>query len=164
MNNHEINYILSRHPATRSVFAGVFAKDTLSQRPRTRTPAAYVVNTAAASSNGEHWICIYVPSSGPAEYFDSYALTASKEFVKFMGGFYRKNVIPLQNIFTTVCGQYCIYYICMRYVYHKSMDEILAQLSEERALDSDEYANKFVELFFGRDLDVQDIDFIIESL
>lgn len=163
MNNREIEFLLTRNPATRSVFAGVFARNTLPGKPRARKPYAYIVNTANAETSGEHWICIYHPVVGIPEYFDSYGMDAPKIFELFMSNRYKKSVVRLQHQLTTVCGQYCLYYICMRSVYHKSMDEILGILYGERKLNSDVYVNHFVEEFFLGDFDVQDLDFMINA-
>lgn len=161
MNNHEIEKLFKTHPNLSSVYAGVFAKDLIPDKIRNRLPAAYIINTGNSSSPGEHWICIYAPLRGYIEYFDSYALRVPNVFKTFMNYCYRRSNISVQGIVSTVCGQYCLYYICMRYVFHKSMKDIIIHL-DSLGDRSDEHVNSFVEMFFSLDLDVIDEQFLKE--
>lgn len=161
MNNLEIDYMMQKHPLLRNVFAGVFAIDTLPAVPRKIRPAAYIVNTDKSYQSGEHWICVYFPISSSAEYFDSFGMEANLIFEQFMGGVYRKHETFLQNPLSTVCGQYCIAYIFMRYVCRKTMEDII--LFFHRMYDSDKIINTFVEQILGTDLEVYDISFLREQ-
>lgn len=162
MNNLQIEYLMRKHPIARNVFAGVYALDTLPLVPRKLRPAAYIVNTENSYLGGEHWIAIYMPITEPPEYFDSFGMNAHPIFERFMGNMYRKHYSYLQNPISTVCGQYCIAYIFMRYVCRKTMDDIITFF--ERESDADHFINSFVERVLGTDLDIYDINFLRREL
>lgn len=168
MNNVEIFEMMKTHPYTRLVFAGVFARDTLPIEPRSRRPAAYIVNTADSYSLGEHWVCIYIPSVGPKEYFDSFGqiLSIDPIFEQFMNYDYIKNCVVLQNMLTTVCGQYCLYYISMRFMFRERMNDVILNLLDcKRAnVNIDAMINQFCREMFARNLTVVDVGFIHERL
>lgn len=163
MNNHEIASMMLLHPRTRLVFDGVYAADNLPRKPRDRKPCAYILNTAPSSSMGEHWVSAYFPPRGHPEYFDSFAMSVPDRFQRFLGNTFWKSNVPVQNVLTTACGQFCIFFICMRYIYQRSMETIITYLSEQDGWRADEFVNMFVERFFSVDLEVQDTDFIMEQ-
>lgn len=163
MNNKQITKLMQSHVATRTVLTGVYAKDTLPEEPVKHRPAAYIVNTDVSTSSGEHWISIYFPKNGPTEYFDSFGIEPCKRFEMFMKSNYKHSISVLQNPLTTTCGQYCIFFIYMRYVCGVSMEDIISQLLT-RISDIDNYVNSFIEHIFGENLDVIDVKFIQKHL
>lgn len=164
MNNLEISDLIVRHPEMRIPFAGVYALDTLPIKPEERRPLAYIVNTAPSYTRGEHWICMYFPVNDFPEFFDSYAFSPHPEFVAFMGGHYRKSNTWLQGFLSTVCGQYCIFYIYMRYILGMNVNDILAFLHGKGRFRADEYVNRFIEAVFRTDLDVVNISFLMDQI
>ena len=181
MNNWEISTLMRTHPSTRSMFGGVYAKNTLPSVARDRKPVGYIVNTEEDWKMGEHWICLYFPLNGLPEYFDSFNFKPLAEFEFILGNTYRlphSRIPSLQNYNTTVCGQYCLYYLCMRYVFNFSMDDILRELlylkmyeedvgvltSGKLLTVTDLYVNKFVERYFGVEYDVFDERFLLDRL
>ena len=66
---------------------------------------------------GPHWIAIYFNEQMKGEYFHSYGkdpIHYNKHFLDFMNRNaveWEHNKTQLQSAFSTVCGQYCIYFL-----------------------------------------------------
>ena len=110
MNSEQLISILKQDPYTASIFRGVYP---INRLPPIRN-GIYVINTAPDTHPGLHWVALFVTDNS-IEYFDSYGgdpPTALHRWGK------RKqwitNPIPLQNPLTSVCGQYCLYYLLYR--------------------------------------------------
>lgn len=118
MNTLEIWNALSSNIHTKKYFKGVFSLDRIPKFIKNK-PALLVVNIDKSNKPGSHWVAIYLPLKGNAEYFDSYGIKPMHdEFIKF---FKRQkfvkilyNKIQLQNYFSTVCGQYCCVFLLQR--------------------------------------------------
>ena len=110
MNSQQLITILKRDRYTAPFFRGVF--------PINRLPpiqeGLYVVNTAPHTHPGLHWIALFVKND-TIEY-----LTVMEEILHPRcddGGKNKRwmsNPIPLQSPLTSVCGQYCVYYLLHR--------------------------------------------------
>ena len=100
-------------------FRGVFAADRLPKRVSTY-PSAYIVNTDPASKPGTHWVAFYFPNKDHGEFFDSYGQTPGfyhRGFENFLNkNSYRwtYNHTTLQSLNSSVCGQYCLWYLLHR--------------------------------------------------
>lgn len=166
MNNLQIESLMRRHAATRRIFVGVYAADTLPPRPRKIRPCAYIVNTDPQKLPGTHWICCYFPKAGfEAEYFDSYGqppVESIRFFLESQSGSFKSSSIKLQNFFSTVCAQYCIYFVMQR-IADKSFASIVSGLERLSASVSDKYVNAFVEVSFGQNLPVYDTAFLLRQ-
>ena len=69
-------------------------------------------------------------------------------FAQFVGGEYRRYVSVLtQGLFSSVCGQYCIFYMCLRAKGHSIYD--IVQVLDIQGEDSDRFVTCFVKLFYG---------------
>jgi len=112
MNGAEIYSILKAYLSPKCYFAGVFARDCLPSFNFSRYPACLVSNTDVSGQKGQHWVSFYFPSPGYIEYFDSYALPP------FAYGFSLtpriQNSVSFQDYNSSVCGQYCIFFLIMR--------------------------------------------------
>ena len=114
MDNVQLTHILNDIPE----FRGVYAKDTLPSNV-TNYPAAFIVNSARAGGNGEHWLAAYFDREGNGDFFDSYGYSPARYGVeRFIQSNNRRaytyNKKPLQSALTLVCGAYCVYYIMMK--------------------------------------------------
>ena len=117
MNGREIVHKLSQYPATRGLFKGVFSSDLL---PRSKkTPFCFIANTEPHDDPGEHWVAFFVFATH-IEFFDSYGRAPNnpmfpKSFSRYVAN---KNCVYnarlLEGFFSKTCGQFCIFYICMR--------------------------------------------------
>lgn len=133
MNNLEIDGILRRDRYTKAYFRGVFSRNTLPQRqPSGRR--AYVCNTDRDDAPGEHWVAMYIDSGDNGFYFDPYGIyPLHNEFSEFMNKNTRCwifNDKRVQGSHSTVCGQYCVYFI-LQSLRGKSMETIVAQFNKD---------------------------------
>lgn len=116
MDTLEIGTVLQTDPYTKCIFGGVYAADRLPVK--VSRPSLFVANSHRASKPGEHWLAIYFPNQGPAEYFDSYGM---RPFVRDHLNFIERNSVRwvyndqmLQAWDSNVCGQYCVMYALFR--------------------------------------------------
>jgi hypothetical protein len=143
MNNVQISHLLTSHNLTKHLFKGVFAADTL---PKTcsNKPSAYIVNFDKQKDPGTHWVAIYMPRKGISEYFDSYGFKPHlKSILLMIGKIYKYNTLFLQHPFSTVCGQYAIYFILQR-AYGYDFEQLMKVFSHN-SLENDAYVNSYIE-------------------
>ena len=102
-------------------FYGVYAQD---QLPVTDSrPFALIVNSDPIHLSGTHWLGIYLAKGRPGEYFDSFGYPPDKIVEMYLnkqsphGWVY--NTRPVQGLFSTLCGAYCVQYLEAR---HESKD------------------------------------------
>ena len=122
MNAFKLAQVLTKDPFTKGSFAGVYASDQFSSIEINEDPTSLVVNTDPMELPGTHWIVIYINKQMKGEFFDSYEkhlIHYNKYFLDFMNRNaveWEHNKIQLQSAFSTVCGQYCIYFLyhCFR--------------------------------------------------
>jgi len=94
---------------------GVFSKDKL---PYHRKDGAYVVNMQddldinGSLNQGSHWVCFYIWKK-QACYFDSFGIIAPRQIQEFLKPYrpYPYNIQQIQDIKTTSCGWYCIFFL-----------------------------------------------------
>ena len=97
-------------------FKGVYPCDELPYN--SELPLNIIVNTDPSNRPGQHWVCVCIEKSGKGEYFDSFGLPPFKEeifnFLELKSKRWSFNRIPLQNIASVTCGNYCVLYIIYR--------------------------------------------------
>ena len=128
MDTREISDILKRNRFTKPLnFRGVFACDQLRKECMPR-PSALVINKDPANKPAQHWVAMYITQDGVREYFDSCGQLPTLPQIQH---FLRKNVKyviynkrHLQGTFSTVCGQYVIFFLLHR-CRGLSMDKII---------------------------------------
>ena len=109
-----------------------------------------MVNTDQMELHGTHWIAIYFNEQIKGEFFDFYRkhpIHYNKHFLDFLNinviGL-EHNKIQLQSAFSTVCGQYCVYFL-----YHhcrkNSMSSIVNSFVNDK-LRNDQLVYGFVRL------------------
>lgn len=117
---------------------GVFACDQLpvDVGDIVKRPAFYISNTEPQTSAGRHWISIYVPTRGPLEFFDSFAMRPrNRYFTAFLrlhgeGKKYIYNTKRLQGDFSATCGYYSLLYLRAR-CRGQSMRSFVSQFSDK---------------------------------
>ena len=133
MIGSQIYTILSSNFVTKKKFKGIYSSNNLPSLQGIDYPAAFVVNTDETSKPGEHWVAFFFKSENAIpEYFDSFGLPPLKpgfiSFLKQKRAKYRYSTKTLQNLFSSACGEYTIYYI-----FHKclgwSLRKILSKFS-----------------------------------
>lgn len=153
MNTLQIEEILRKHQITRSCFIGCFAADEISSdkflNKMIKYPFSFIVNTDVASMPGEHWVAFYIRSPNIVEYFDSLAGIPNNHMGQFLGKFNKiiKNEYNLQNPFTNVCGQFCIYFIIKRCSgqHFKHIIKFLYKMK-----NPDKYVHNFVNMLLSK--------------
>ena len=97
-------------------FKGVYPCDQLPYS--CELPLNIIVNTDPSNMPGQHWVCICIDKRGKGEYFDSFGLPPFKEeisnFLEYRCFMWSYNRIPIQNIASITCGNYCVLYIIYR--------------------------------------------------
>lgn len=116
MSTTELNSILSNCRFTRDSFIGTFPSDVCPEVVFKR-PLSIVWNTALSDSPGDHWVACYFSKNGIAYYFDSGGTTCPpnicahiKKFTPRMTHVFSR---PIQHVFSSVCGHYCIFFLIM---------------------------------------------------
>ena len=107
MNTLQINSCMQ----TSHSFVGTFSADHLPDDSQLIKPYSFIANTDPSYLPGSHWVAFYVTKKC-IEIFDSYGRELCKLFKKFVDGkLHYCNDKQVQQIGTSVCGHYCIYYI-----------------------------------------------------
>ena len=118
MNTSQILRVLTEDANLRKNYFGVYALDKIPTKPP--LPCFLVVNTDPSYAPGQHWVAIHINSYGYGEWFDSYGLSPSFYNAKFETYLKRNTThfeypqIQLQELSSTVCGVYCIYFLTLR--------------------------------------------------
>lgn len=140
MNTGQLERVLASDPFTRRVVSGVYARDHLpsipvprqGRRTRVAEPWACIINTDTCLRPGEHWVAVFVDVNHPharrGEYFDSYGMAPQHDdvitWLNRITDHWTWNDRRLQSLDTSVCGQYCVYYLTQR-ARGRSMDAIV---------------------------------------
>lgn len=111
MNAYQLQKILERIVSAPCRFIGVFPKDTL-PRYMTRYPCCYVANTDISSGPGQHWVAVWYNSPSSCEFFDSYGMPPEAYGFSILCTNY--NHKALQSNSSTVCGQFCLFFLYSR--------------------------------------------------
>ena len=120
MNTFQLAQVLTKDPFVKGSFAGVYACDHLSYIEINKYPKSFLVNTDPMELPGTHWITTSFNEQMKEEFFDSYGkhlVNYNKHFSDLINRNaveWGHNKIQLQSAFSTVCGQYCIYFLYHR--------------------------------------------------
>ena len=101
-----------------------------------------VANTDPSHQPGSHWVCIYVPTRAPAEYFDSTGHPPPPVFEDYLtrrSSKYKRNFVRVQDYGTDTCGEFCVYYVDRRrrgWSFQKIMDSFTQDLTLNEMLVS----------------------------
>jgi len=115
MNSKEILDALQSHHVTQEIFVGVYAADQIAETFG-KIPSACIVNTDPSSKPGQHWVAIFQDQTDTVEFFDSYG--KQPDFFLFTNFPRCSRIIKqnsvLQSNITSVCGQYCMFFLFKR--------------------------------------------------
>ena len=150
MDTGQIRAVLSR--ALGESFAGVYPRDLIPSQLKPYEKAI-VVNTDPHDRPGKHWVCLYV-NSPFVEYFDSYGMPPlHREIVRFMAEHATRemsNPYRYQDWNTSVCGQYCVYYLLQRHKRKKTVREWLLPFPETTPAHRDRYVARWFDQTFHK--------------
>ena len=148
MDTIDLTLILTRlFTNSQTNFLGVVASD---RKPSLRSvttfaPCCYVLNIDPKSEPGTHWVAIYHPTPQHVEFFDSYGSHPSDYGIYFDASLQLHfNNIKFQTLVSSVCGQYCIYFLSLRSHGH-SFQNIQKHLSQISHFKSDQLVYSFVQ-------------------
>ncbi len=164
MNTKEIQRALTIPGITGCTkFLGVFAADQLPSRVSLSSfPCCLVANTDISRGMGEHWTAFHFPSPKWLEFFDSYGQhpTSHEHFSKFVSqwdtSYIKWNKIELQCGISSVCGQYCIFFLILRTAHNVPMYKIATTLRSLPLMQSDGMVAVFVDRLLKIDKPVFD--------
>lgn len=112
-----------------SNFVGVFAADELANVPTKKKEFGFIMNTKPRKvSRGGHWVAVYIDAdrSMSCEYYDSFAKSPSKQFMKDIKKIidklkldvylkFKANKIKDQNAKTQNCGWFAMQFLLNRF-------------------------------------------------
>ena len=117
MNTIQLIALLKRDKYTRKTFCGVIPINHLPLK-KIHRKCSFIVNTDESSLPGTHWFAIYIPKTGPIEYFDSFGRQPEEKEVKYFIKINNRRVIYnsklLQSSESITCGHFCIFYLLFR--------------------------------------------------
>lgn len=114
MNTVEISHYLKaiHHSLMRNVFAA-------NRIPIYMAPPVYLIsNLDPDTKSGSHWIAIFINADGVGEYFDTFGRKPTGyhlAFLKRNASRWTYNPKVIQNFFSSLCGEYCLMYLCLKY-------------------------------------------------
>ena len=110
-------WILSNEKVTSRTFKGVYALDEIVYIKQRSFPSAYVFNLDPGHKAGVHWVAVYSDRKGLAVYFDSFGRPLQREIKDFLNTYaesWNYNHVPVQELYSTTCGQFVVFYIYQR--------------------------------------------------
>ena len=142
---------------------GVFPSDKL-PNDVPQPPWGFVVNTDPSSLPGTHWLAIFCSPDSVA-YFDSYGQKPMvKSIEKWLSVYkpYWINKKRIQGPVSSVCGQYCVYFLVQRW-WGKENEEILKKFSGD-LVENDVMITEWLNETFDVDSVTYDIDFLVKQI
>ena len=117
MNNKQLHWILSNDKVTSRNFKGIYVLDEIKHIQQISFPSAYFFNLDPSYKPGVHWIAVYIGRKGRPEYFDSFGRPPPREIKDFLCTYvesWNYNDVPVQELYSTTCGQFVVFYIYQR--------------------------------------------------
>lgn len=154
METKEIFAALKTNTLTKKCIADVLPFDLLPDKSTVKYNELglqyFVVNLDSSDKPGSHWVAILVSPVHKIynEYFDSYGLEPTAEIREYLGGNYLKQCRELQSSESTVCGQWCMYYVWLRCRGY-TLRDIIKPFANSRREENDEYVNKIINAEFS---------------
>lgn len=145
MDSDQIFDIMTKYGSSRE-FLGVFARDNIPLKS-IHYPCAFIVNTMPHTHEGEHWVAVYKNDENIGCFFDSFGMNPRhEEFLDCMSFCkdWDYNSTAFQSPFTTVCGQYCIFFLLHKMNGYSLLD--ISQFLEHNEFESgDMLVHQFVD-------------------
>lgn len=166
METNEIYAGLKTNTMTRDCIADVLPIDLLPEKTLVEYNAHgikfFVVNLDSSDEPGSHWVAMLISPMPKIynEYFDSYGLEPAQEIKDYLGANYIMQRRELQGSKSTVCGQWCMYYVWLRCRGY-TLRDIIAPFASCSPEENDKYVNKIInEQFLSPDQPIFDKKFI----
>ena len=163
MNSRQLRWILSNDKVTSRTFRGVFALDEIVHIKQKSFPSAYVFNLDPSYKPGVHWVAVYIDRKGRPEYFDSFGRPPPREIKDFLCTYaesWNYNDVPVQELYSTTCGQFVVFYIYQR-CSGLTLKSILRKYFNPQAkIMNDVLVRDFVKMHYQFSAKVMDPNFI----
>ena len=163
MNSRQLRWILSNDKVTSRTFKGVYALDEIVHIKQKSFPSAYVFNLDPSYKPGSHWVAVYINRKGPTEYFDSFGHPPQREIKDFLSTYpenWNYNHVPVQELYSTTCGQFVVFYIYQR-CSGLTLESILRKFFKPHAkIMNDVLVRDFVKMHYQFSAKVMDPNFI----
>ena len=146
-------------------FGGVFPADAIPD-PTAASGFCFIANVDPARENGSHWVAFHKSDvDAVTEYFCSYGEPMPDIWNRRMPrGSYRDVVgSQLQSTGTSVCGQYCLYYLKQRVKLGRSTRQILRDFTKD-TYANDRLVNAWLKSRHAVDLPIYDMNFIAQQI
>ena len=142
MYDYELDTIMNKYPN----YLGSFSHDEIP--PLKNQLFSCIINYHNANEEGSHWVCLFHHPSHPyIQFFDSYGIVPS-DTIQYKCRQYLNKKIQysthrIQNIKSSYCGLYCLYFLIMRYCGMNYYD-IIYQFQNNGSIKND----KLLEMLF----------------
>ncbi len=153
MTTELIRSVIQNDAITQRTFCGVYPKDGMPRQIHTY-PCGIIVNTDDHTKPGTHWLLIFIESPDYGEFIDSYGNPPSyysDRFIKYLNKHCKEwtyNHKSLQDTFSTVCGEYTIFFLMHR-ARKISMKKIVSLFSRNKKRN-DDIVYSFVSNYFNQ--------------
>lgn len=130
---------------------GVYAANRLPLR--VNYPCMVIVNTDVDGQPGTHWCAIYIDRNGVGSYFDSFGRLPqyyNHHHLSFMlrnTRIWTYNTVNVQDLFSSVCGHYCLTYLLFRY-YGYTCHEFIRMFNKNNLLENDKLVKSLFSKYF----------------
>lgn len=114
MNTLDISHYLKK--INHSLEPNVFAANRIPIHMT--TPVYLISNLDPDTKPGLHWVAIYVNSKGVGEYFDTFGRKPEGYHLSFLRrntSMWMYNSKIIQNVFSSLCGEYCLMFLYFKY-------------------------------------------------
>ena len=126
------------------------------------------MNTDPSGEPGSHWVAVHIDGENHGDYFDSYGrqpqTSSLVSLLKKTCSCWAYNEQQVQSAFSSVCGQYCVYFLLQRTLYNTPMTEIVAKFSKEDYEENDEVVTEWVNENFELNTETYNVDFFVKQI
>ncbi len=167
MDTQQLKRVMLSDNALKLRYGGVLPADYLPETVPSR-PISYIVNVDPSSKPGSHWTAFDFSADGSAYFFDSYGNAPEqydehfKHFLDNNSCRWMYNRIHLQGPLSSVCGQYCLYFLLKR-ARNVPLNKIVSVFSAN-AQNNDQMVNDFIRSHFNVNSRVYDSEFIVKQI
>lgn len=116
LNTIQLTKLLQKDKITSKIFKGVYPSDRL---PTINSfPACLIINTDDSKGPGEHWVALYINSSGMGYFYDPFGINPSiYNFSKYLDRTCRRwtwSRAQEQSIFSNLCGYFSVLFLLFK--------------------------------------------------
>ncbi len=122
---------------------GIFSRDTI-PIPHCY-PSCLIANSDSSYEHGTHWLALFFESPYHTEFFDRYGLMPFVYGINYLPNKFNNQCFQSER--STVCGQFCLYYLYYR-CRGLSLSDVQSNLNSCAPLLNDHKVNCFVHKYF----------------